>query len=69
VTNSLSLQAEYRYEHFSEVNFKVDGLQPFQAASNVNQAGVVGKSTDIFLGDQLGNFNAHVFALSALQRF
>ena len=66
---NLSLQLEYRYEHYQQDNFKLDGLQPFMASSNVNGNGVVSASTDVFLGDQLGNYNVHAFAVSALQRF
>lgn len=64
-----SLQFEYRYEHYSQENFRVDGLDPFMGLSNVNANGLVTASTDVFLGDQIGNYNVHVFALSALQRF
>lgn len=63
-----TLQAEYRFEHYAMDNFKVDGLNPFMPVSNVNAAGVITASTDIFLGDQLGNYNAHIFQLSAMTR-
>lgn len=69
LAHNRSLQLEYRYEHYSQDNFRVDGLDPFEPSSNVNANGVVSTSTDVFLGDQIGNYNVHVFALSALQRF
>jgi MtrB/PioB family decaheme-associated outer membrane protein len=67
--DDLTLKGEYRYEHYSQQNFKVDPLAPFMIGSNVNASGAVAPSTDVFLGDRVGNYNVHAFTLSAVHRF
>jgi len=66
---NLTVKAEYRFEHFNLSNFKTDGLEPFMASSNVNASGVVSASTDVFLGDRVNDYVAHVIALSLIYRF
>jgi MtrB/PioB family decaheme-associated outer membrane protein len=66
---NLTLKAEYRFEHFNLSNFKTDGLNPFMASSNVNGSGVVSPSTDVFLGDRVDDYVAHIIALSLIYRF
>lgn len=66
---NLTVKAEYRFEHFNLSNFKTDGLDPFMANSNVNAAGTVSPSLDVFLGDRVDDYVAHVIALSLIYRF
>jgi MtrB/PioB family decaheme-associated outer membrane protein len=66
---NLTVKAEYRFEHFNLSNFKTDGLNPFMANSNVTGSGVVSPSLDVFLGDRVDDYVAHVFALSLIYRF
>jgi hypothetical protein len=47
----------------------VDGLNPYMPDSNVNGGGVISPSLDVFLGDRIGDYAAHIFALSATYRF
>ena len=42
---------------------------PFMASSNVNGSGAVSPSTDVFLGDRVDDYVAHVIALSLIYRF
>ena len=51
IVKNLTVKAEYRFEHFNLANFKTDGLDPFMASSNVNAAGTVSPSLDVFLGN------------------
>jgi hypothetical protein len=39
------------------------------ANSNVNAAGTVSPSLDVFLGDRVDDYVAHVIALSLIYRF
>lgn len=66
---NLTVKAEYRFEHFNLANFKTDGLDPFMANSNVNAAGTVSPSLDVFLGDRVEDYVAHLIALSLIYRF
>ncbi len=59
---NLTVKAEYRFEHFNLANFKTDGLDPFMATSSTN-------SLDVFLGDRVDDYAAHVIALSLIYRF
>lgn len=69
ILKNLTVKAEYRFEHFNLANFKTDGLEPFMASSNVNGSGTVSPSTDVFLGDRVDDYVAHVIALSLIYRF
>ena len=53
----MTVKAEYRFEHFNLANFKTDDLQPFVSGS------------DVFLGDRVDDYVAHVIALSLIYRF
>ena len=68
-TENLTLEGMYAFEKLSLSDFRVDGLDPFMAESNVNGGGVVSTSLDVFLGNRLGDYKAHIFALSAIYRF
>lgn len=65
----VTLTGEYRWELFDLQNFKTESLNPFMPDSNVNGSGVVSPSTDVFLGDRVEDYSAHVFALSISYRF
>jgi hypothetical protein len=54
------------FEKLSLKDYRVDGLNPFMPGSNVNGSGVVSPSLDVFLGDRIGDYAAHIFALSAV---
>lgn len=69
ILKNLTVKAEYRFEHFNLANFKTDGLEPFMANSNVNGSGTVSSSLDVFLGDRVDDYVAHVIALSLIYRF
>ena len=69
ILKNLTVKAEYRFEHFNLSNFKTDGLEPFMANSNVNGSGTVSPSLDVFLGDRVDDYVAHVIALSLIYRF
>ena len=69
IVKNLTVKAEYRFEHFNLANFKTDGLEPFMANSNVNGSGTVSPSLDVFLGDRVDDYVAHVIALSLIYRF
>jgi MtrB/PioB family decaheme-associated outer membrane protein len=68
-TENLTLEGMYAFEKLSLSDYRVDGLDPFMAESNVNGGGVVSPSLDVFLGNRLGDYKAHIFALSAIYRF
>lgn len=57
LVKNMTVKAEYRFEHFNLANFKTDNLQPFMTGS------------DIFLGDRVDDYVAHVLALSLIYRF
>jgi len=59
----------YTYERFDLRDFKTDDLQPFMPYSNINASGVMTPSTDIFLGNRVGDYAAHIMMLSATYRF
>jgi hypothetical protein len=69
VDEHLTLEGMYAFEKLSLSDYRVDGLNPFMPASNVNGSGVVSPSLDVFLGDRWGDYKAHIFALSAIYRF
>jgi MtrB/PioB family decaheme-associated outer membrane protein len=69
IVKNLTVKAEYRFEHFNLSNFKTDDLDPFMTNSNVNAAGTVSPSLDVFLGDRVDDYVAHVIALSLIYRF
>jgi len=69
VGEHLTLEGMYAFQKLSLQDFRVDGLDPFEPGSNVNGSGVVSPSLDVFLGDRLGDYDAHIFALSAIYRF
>jgi hypothetical protein len=69
VGENVTLEGMYAFEKLSLQNFRFDGLDPFEPGSNVNGSGVVSPSLDVFLGDRFGDYDAHIFALSAVYRF
>jgi MtrB/PioB family decaheme-associated outer membrane protein len=69
VTEHFTLEGMYAFEMLSMQDYRVDGLNPYMPGSNVNGSGGVSPSLDVFLGDQLGGYNAHIFALSATYKF
>ncbi len=64
-----TVKLQYRYENFRLVNFKTDNLEPFMASSNVNGSGTVSPSTDVFLGNRVDDYAAHIISLSGVYRF
>lgn len=66
---NFTIKMQYRYENFRVVNFKTDNLDPFMASSNVNGSGIVSPSTDVFLGDRVDDYSAHIVTLSGVYRF
>jgi MtrB/PioB family decaheme-associated outer membrane protein len=69
VNENLTFEGMYAFEKLSLQDYRVDGLNPFMPNSNLNGSGVVSPSLDVFLGDRLGDYSAHIFALSAIYRF
>ena len=69
-TKALTLKASWRWERYDITDFRTDALLPFMVNSNVNsRTGVVNPSTDVFLGNRWGDYNAHIFGLSAAYKF
>ncbi len=69
-TKSITLKAYWRWERYDITDFRTDALMPFMAGSSVNsRTGVISPSTDVFLGNQWGDYNAHIFGLSAVYKF
>jgi hypothetical protein len=68
-TEHFTLQGMYAFEKLAMKDFRVDGLNPFMPGSNVNGSGVVSPSLDVFLGDQVDGYDAHIFGLSATYKF
>jgi MtrB/PioB family decaheme-associated outer membrane protein len=64
-----TLKGLYGFERLDLTNFKVDNLQPFMPDSNVDGSGVVIGSSDIFLGDDVDDYHAHILALTAIYHF
>ncbi len=69
IQKNLTVKAEYRFERLNLSNFKTDGLDPFMPNSNINGSGVVSPSLDVFLGDRVDDYLAHIFAMSLVYRF
>lgn len=69
VSENVTLEGMYAFEKLSLKDFRVDGLNPYMPGSNVNGSGVVSPSLDVFLGDRIGDYSAHIFALSAVYRW
>jgi MtrB/PioB family decaheme-associated outer membrane protein len=69
IDEHFSIEGTYAYEMFSLADFRVDGLNPYMPNSNVNGSGGVSPSLDVFLGDRIGDYDAHIFALSAVYKF
>jgi MtrB/PioB family decaheme-associated outer membrane protein len=65
----LTLEGMYALQKLSLSDYRLDGLNPYMGASNVNGSGVVSPSLDVFLGNRVGDYDAHIFALSATYRF
>jgi MtrB/PioB family decaheme-associated outer membrane protein len=64
-----TLKGMYGFERLDLANFKTDDLQPFMPDSNVDGSGLVIGSNDIFLGDSVDDYHAHILALSAIFHF
>ncbi len=69
VNERLTVKGAYVFEKFDLTDFRIDDLDPFEPLSNVNGSGVVSASRDVFLGDRIEDYKAHVFALSLIYRF
>jgi hypothetical protein len=69
LSEHFTIEGTYAFEKLSLSDYRVDGLNPFMPNSNVNGSGVVSPSLDMFLGDRVGDYAAHIFALSAVYRF
>jgi MtrB/PioB family decaheme-associated outer membrane protein len=69
VNENFTIEGIYAFEKLSLKDYRVDGLDPFMPGSNVNGSGVVSPSVDVFLGDRIGDYAAHIFALSAIYRW
>jgi MtrB/PioB family decaheme-associated outer membrane protein len=68
-TEHLTFEGMYAFEKLSLSDYRVDGLNPYMPASNVDGSGSVSPSLDVFLGNRLGDYDAHIFAVSATYRF
>jgi MtrB/PioB family decaheme-associated outer membrane protein len=64
VNERWTLKGGWRWEKFATTNFKLDDLDPFEPRSNINGSGVISPSTDVFLGNRVGDYDAHLFMLS-----
>ncbi len=64
-----TLKGLYGFERLDLSNFKTDDLRPFMPNSNVDGSGLVIGSNDIFLGDAVDDYHAHILALSAIFHF
>jgi hypothetical protein len=70
LSERVSLEAQYRYEDYDlDDDFRRQDLGPFLAGSNVNGDGAITPSTDVFLADELDDYQAHVLWLIARLRF
>lgn len=69
IDENFSIEGTYAFQKLSMQDYRVDGLNPFMPNSNVNGSGVISPSVDVFLGDRIGDYAAHIFALSASYRF
>ncbi len=69
VSEDFTLEGMYAFQKLALQDYRVDGLNPYMPDSNVNGSGVVSPSLDMFLGDQVGGYDAHIFALSAVYKF
>jgi MtrB/PioB family decaheme-associated outer membrane protein len=69
VSENVTLEGMYAFEKLSLQDFRVDGQNPYMPNSNVNGSGVVSPSLDVFLGDRIGDYAAHIFAISAVYRW
>jgi MtrB/PioB family decaheme-associated outer membrane protein len=65
----LTLEARYSWQKLHLQDYRVDGLNPYMPDSNVNGSGVVSPSTDVFLGEQVPDYNAHIIAFTAIYHF
>ena len=68
----LTFQGMYAFQKLSTINFRYDGLNPYMPGANVNGSGFVtdpSNSLDVFLGNRIGDYAAHIFALSVIYKF
>ncbi|MEN8182504.1 MAG: MtrB/PioB family outer membrane beta-barrel protein [Myxococcota bacterium] len=68
-TEHLTLEGMYAFEKLSLSDYRLDGLNPYMPDSDVDGSGVISPSLDVFLGNRLGDYDAHLFAVSATYRF
>lgn len=64
VSDRWTLKGGWRWEKFATQNYKLDDLDPFEPTSNISGSGVISPSNDIFLGNRIGDYDAHIFMLS-----
>jgi MtrB/PioB family decaheme-associated outer membrane protein len=72
LSESFTVEGTYAFEDLSLSDYRVDGLNPYMPDSPVGGSGipvVPSESRDIFLGDELGDYQAHIFGLSVIYKF
>jgi opacity protein-like surface antigen len=62
VLESLTLYTQYRFEDYRLDDFRIDDLQPFMPTTNTN-------SRDIFLGQRIDDYTAHLIGFGVRYRF
>jgi len=65
----LTFEARYSWQKLHLQDYRIDGLNPYMPDSNVNGSGVISPSTDVFLGEQIPDYNAHIIAFTAIYNF
>jgi MtrB/PioB family decaheme-associated outer membrane protein len=59
---NVTLRTQYRFEDYHLNDFRIDNLAPFIPTSNTN-------SRDIFLGQRIDDYSAHLIGFGAVYRF
>jgi MtrB/PioB family decaheme-associated outer membrane protein len=62
VLENVTLWTQYRFEHYHLDDFRIDQLAPFMPATNTN-------SRDIWLGQRIDSYTAHLIGFGARYRF
>lgn len=69
VTEHVTLQGAYRFERLDLDDFRHDDLDPFEPLSNLSGSGAASPSRDVFLGNRVEDYDAHIFAVSVIYHF
>ena len=70
LTDNVSLLGQYRFEAFDlDDDFRRQELGPFLAGSNVDGDGTITDSTDIFLANEVEDYQVHLFRVIARLQF